>query len=151
MQSMLTPNFKPRISIFCLAPLRKLPFFIVKRIMPPKPFPFPISVGNDICQISRIFHLLNGQHKNRFLSKLFTAKELNAFRTRIFLQDGEEQDYQKFKSLKSVKREDLTGSSKSMQSTGPEGEIQTESVASFEELRKAHPNFWKRASFVAGR
>ena len=42
----------------------------------PRPFPFPIGIGTDVCQISRIADILRHEHKrNRWARKLFTRLE----------------------------------------------------------------------------
>ncbi|KAL3427299.1 holo-acyl-carrier-protein synthase [Phlyctema vagabunda] len=45
----------------------------------PRPFPFPINIGNDICRISRIREILGHQtgvgHGRRFVDRIFTEDE----------------------------------------------------------------------------
>ncbi|KAK4192426.1 hypothetical protein QBC35DRAFT_447271 [Podospora australis] len=43
--------------------------------MPPIPFPFPISVGTDICKISRIHKILSGPRAVRFIRLILTDEE----------------------------------------------------------------------------
>ncbi|KAH0536129.1 hypothetical protein FGG08_006972 [Glutinoglossum americanum] len=49
--------------------------------MPSRPFPYPISVGIDICKIHRIYDLIskdNGKWHRPFLRKIFNPRELKA-------------------------------------------------------------------------
>ena len=44
--------------------------------MPPRPFPFPMGVGVDICQINRIAALLRKESiRNNWVRKVFTRLE----------------------------------------------------------------------------
>jgi hypothetical protein len=48
----------------------------------PRPFPFPINVGTDICSVPRIFNILKlrGERgSNGFLRRILTDKERNQF------------------------------------------------------------------------
>ncbi|KAF2637478.1 hypothetical protein P280DRAFT_433251 [Massarina eburnea CBS 473.64] len=56
--------------------------------MPPRPFPFPLRVGTDICSIKRIQTLLCSHQSpqrrlERFLPKLLTWPERQYFRSRF--------------------------------------------------------------------
>lgn len=46
--------------------------------MPIRPFPFPFTVGVDLCQVSRIRKIMNSKNENflRFLRRLLTAREI---------------------------------------------------------------------------
>ncbi|ODA76231.1 hypothetical protein RJ55_08076 [Drechmeria coniospora] len=43
---------------------------------PLRPFPLPIQVGTDICQISRVYGILRGPRRARFLDRILTPEEL---------------------------------------------------------------------------
>lgn len=53
--------------------------------MPPRPFPFPLRVGTDICSIARLHQILTPKPKSevlplqRFLPKLLTWPERQYF------------------------------------------------------------------------
>lgn len=42
---------------------------------PPRFFPFPINVGTDICQISRIQAILQGPRASRFVDRILAPEE----------------------------------------------------------------------------
>lgn len=39
------------------------------------PFPFPLRIGTDICQISRIHRILSGAQGPRFVRRVLTEEE----------------------------------------------------------------------------
>ncbi|KAL0944432.1 holo-acyl-carrier-protein synthase [Colletotrichum truncatum] len=41
----------------------------------PRSFPFPLNIGTDICQVSRIYRLLASDRGTRFLQRVFTQDE----------------------------------------------------------------------------
>ncbi|KAK4125923.1 hypothetical protein N657DRAFT_678952 [Parathielavia appendiculata] len=43
---------------------------------PPLPFPYPIHVGTDICNVKRVLRLLRGDHCARFIRRVLTPEEL---------------------------------------------------------------------------
>ncbi|KAH0559542.1 hypothetical protein GP486_003944 [Trichoglossum hirsutum] len=46
--------------------------------MPSRPFPYPVSIGIDICKIRRIYDLIskdNGKWRRPFLRKIFNSQE----------------------------------------------------------------------------
>lgn len=43
--------------------------------MPPRPFPLPLSIGTDICQISRISRILEGRLASRFVQRVLVPAE----------------------------------------------------------------------------
>lgn len=52
----------------------------------PKPFPFPIRIGTDICHITRIFNILtneNGRKAQAFVSKVLTEQEILISKNRL--------------------------------------------------------------------
>jgi hypothetical protein len=47
--------------------------------MPPRPFPFPINVGTDICSVQRIIRILgDAKYRSRFPKRILTPKELKS-------------------------------------------------------------------------
>ena len=51
--------------------------------MPPRPFPFPITVGTDICSVARIFKILNAsadgaKRGDRFAKRILVPAELQS-------------------------------------------------------------------------
>ncbi|KZF23587.1 4'-phosphopantetheinyl transferase [Xylona heveae TC161] len=55
--------------------------------MPPRPFPFPLNVGIDICQISRVRALIarndNGQRLSRLARRIFNPIEQLSFESKL--------------------------------------------------------------------
>lgn len=50
---------------------------------PLRAFPFPINIGNDICQISRIYAILSGPRAARFVNRVLSPEELAVNHARI--------------------------------------------------------------------
>ena len=77
----------------------------------PRPFPFPINVGTDICSVQRIFGILKAQNGNgadAFLRRILTDQEREQFQHRSYaktLQLWHKLQKKKFQLDK--KREDL--------------------------------------------
>lgn len=93
--------------------------------MPPKPFPVPLTVGTDICQISRIFRVLASARGSRFVDRILTPDERAAS---AVLRHG-------ILSATSLRPGDLNGTP---------GMVWTD-------LKRAEPQLWKKAQFMAGR
>ncbi|KAK1598296.1 uncharacterized protein LY79DRAFT_285142 [Colletotrichum navitas] len=87
----------------------------------PRRFPFPLNIGTDICQVSRIYRLLASDRGVRFLQRVFTKDE----RTLV----------------------PACSSSGQTSTTKPE----SSQDGDFRALKKHNPLLWKRATFVAGR
>lgn len=58
--------------------------------MPPRPFPFPLRVGTDLCHVKRISQIIkekengnSGRPLEQFLSKILTHPERAYFRQRF--------------------------------------------------------------------
>lgn len=52
--------------------------------MAPKPFPFPISIGIDVCRVNRIAAILHHENtRNRWARKVFTRLEWPALCRRL--------------------------------------------------------------------
>ncbi|KAG5948795.1 hypothetical protein E4U60_000870 [Claviceps pazoutovae] len=93
--------------------------------MPPplRPFPFPIHVGTDICQISRIYAILNSPRRRRFIHRVLAPEEVAQHGTRL----GEDIPGEAAKSDRDGTR---TGNEK--------GDVKGSAL-------------WKTAAFLAGR
>ena len=53
----------------------------------PRPFPFPINVGTDICSVQRIFNILKAQNSSgsdAFLRRILTDQEREQFQHRSY-------------------------------------------------------------------
>lgn len=53
----------------------------------PRPFPFPVNIGTDICSVHRIFNILkaqNGSGADAFLRRIFTDQEREQFQHRSY-------------------------------------------------------------------
>ncbi|GJC79104.1 4'-phosphopantetheinyl transferase B, mitochondrial [Colletotrichum liriopes] len=87
----------------------------------PRPFPFPLNIGTDICQVSRIYRLLASDRGARFLQRVFTKDE------------------------RALVPADPPSAHTS--TTKPE----TSQDGDFQALKKHNPLLWKKATFVAGR
>ncbi|ROT40653.1 hypothetical protein SODALDRAFT_321961 [Sodiomyces alkalinus F11] len=92
--------------------------------MGPKPFPFPLNVGTDICRISRIFRVLAGRRATRFVSRILTPEEIAAA---------------------PIARPPLT-----LPTALAAGYGLREGV-DFSTLKKTYPDLWTQATFLAGR
>ncbi|KAG6168037.1 hypothetical protein E4U11_006187 [Claviceps purpurea] len=95
--------------------------------MPPplRPFPFPIHVGTDICQISRIYAILNSPRRRRFIHRILAPEEVAQHGTRL----GEDISVEAAKSDRDGTRPG-TGTGK--------GDVKGSAL-------------WKTAAFLAGR
>ncbi|KAG6181037.1 hypothetical protein E4U36_004368, partial [Claviceps purpurea] len=95
--------------------------------MPPplRPFPFPIHVGTDICQISRIYAILNSPRRRRFIHRVLAPEEVAQHGTRL----GEDISVEAAKSDRDGTRPG-TGTGK--------GDVKGSAL-------------WKTAAFLAGR
>ncbi|KAI9812423.1 MAG: hypothetical protein M1827_004654 [Pycnora praestabilis] len=54
--------------------------------MPPKPFPYPLGVGIDICHIPRIRRLItkdNGKYLDQFARRIFNSYEWEHFQVKL--------------------------------------------------------------------
>ncbi|KAI9167100.1 atp synthase f0 [Paramyrothecium foliicola] len=45
------------------------------QMKPLRPFPLPLNVGTDICQISRIYGIVAGPRRSRFINRILTPEE----------------------------------------------------------------------------
>ncbi|KAG5917258.1 hypothetical protein E4U42_007318 [Claviceps africana] len=48
-----------------------------------RPFPFPLNVGTDICQISRVYGILNGPRRGRFINRILAPEEVEQYESRL--------------------------------------------------------------------
>lgn len=99
---------------------------------PLRPFPFPLNVGTDICQISRIYHILRSPRGTRFVQRVLAPEEQGARRVDLGPAHGDGQ------------RTDEAILSRAAASRKPWEGIH-------EELARRDPVVWKSAAFVAGR
>jgi holo-[acyl-carrier protein] synthase len=84
-------------------------------------FPFPLNIGIDICQISRIYRILCSPQGTRFVKRILSSEELARKDARLNILDK-------------VQRPDGAGTPQS-----------------HEQLAAKHPDIWSCAAFVAGR
>ncbi|KAG5925312.1 hypothetical protein E4U53_003346 [Claviceps sorghi] len=50
---------------------------------PLRPFPLALNVGTDICQISRIYGILNSPRRSRFINRILAPEEVNRYESRL--------------------------------------------------------------------
>ncbi|GKT47268.1 4'-phosphopantetheinyl transferase B, mitochondrial [Colletotrichum spaethianum] len=86
----------------------------------PRPFPFPLNIGTDICQVSRIYRLLASDRGARFLQRVFTKDE------------------------RALVPADPPSAPAPTTTPG------TSRDGDFRALKKQNPLLWKKATFVAG-
>ncbi|KAG6004497.1 hypothetical protein E4U21_001035 [Claviceps maximensis] len=53
------------------------------RAKPLRPFPFPLNVGTDICRISRIYRILSGPRRTRFVNRVLAPEEVKRDASRL--------------------------------------------------------------------
>lgn len=97
---------------------------------PLRAFPFPLNVGNDICQISRIYSILSGPRAVRFVNRILSPEELANKDARLDVLD----------SVKAQKPALQNALHKS-----------TDANHSHEQIAAKYPEMWSCAAFVAGR
>ncbi|KAF4773678.1 ATP synthase F0 [Colletotrichum scovillei] len=90
-------------------------------MLPPKRFPFPLQLGTDLCQISRIYRILASDKESSFLRRILTQDERLAIPAHL----------------------------KSADASATPSEIPKDD--DFQALKKRNPLLWKKASFLAGR
>ncbi|KAK1531399.1 hypothetical protein CPAR01_11048 [Colletotrichum paranaense] len=90
-------------------------------MLPPKRFPFPLQLGTDLCQISRIYRILASDKESRFLRRILTKHERLAIPAVLKSADASATPSEIFKD------------------------------DDFQALKKRNPLLWKKASFLAGR
>ncbi|KAI5463184.1 hypothetical protein BGZ63DRAFT_402522 [Mariannaea sp. PMI_226] len=99
---------------------------------PLRPFPFPLNIGTDICQISRIYRILDSPRAIRFVNRILAPQELarNDARLRVLKRTSDARS-----GLKSSSSEITT----------PGAQLAHESLAARD------PELWNCAAFLAGR
>lgn len=97
---------------------------------PLRAFPFPMNIGNDICQISRIYRILSGPRALRFVKRVLSPEELAKKDARLNILD-------------SVKA----------QRPALHDALQKVDVASqtHERIAAIHPEMWSCSAYIAGR
>lgn len=102
---------------------------------PLRPFPFPLNVGTDICQISRIYGILKSPRALRFVNRILSPEEQANRDPRLrCLQD---------RSIVKPLRTD--GLYPLKENRGGRGSLVSE------EMARRDPDVWTAAAFVAGR
>jgi holo-[acyl-carrier protein] synthase len=108
------------------------PYNIYQAVLmkPVRAFPFPINIGNDICQISRIYGILSGPRAVRFVNRVLSPEELAGNDARISV-------------LNSVKA----------QRPGLQDALHKANKTSqpHEQIAADNPEMWSCAAFIAGR
>ncbi|KOS17588.1 hypothetical protein ESCO_003140 [Escovopsis weberi] len=96
------------------------------------PFPFPISIGIDICQIHRIYKIISSPTAARFVDRILTKDEQawNGPRLRALVQQDVQQDVSKSTAVKTDADASLEGPGRN---------------------RRRNPEMWAAAAFLAGR
>ncbi|KAG5983186.1 hypothetical protein E4U55_000580 [Claviceps digitariae] len=56
---------------------------------PLRPFPFSLNVGTDICQISRIYGILNSPRRTRFINRILAPEEVKQHESRLSYTNNE--------------------------------------------------------------
>lgn len=97
---------------------------------PLQAFPFPLNVGNDICQISRIYSILSGPRAVRFVNRILSPEELANKDARLDILNS-------VKAQKPALQDAFHKSSNYSHS--------------HEQLAAKYPEMWSCAAFVAGR
>ncbi|UNI21936.1 Holo-[acyl-carrier-protein] synthase [Purpureocillium takamizusanense] len=96
---------------------------------PLRAFPFPLNVGTDICQISRIYSILRGPRRARFVNRILAPEELAQKDARLDFRD--------------------VATTSSSSQTDARGEAAAKHDA--EELTLRATPLWQSAAFLAGR
>ncbi|KAM5348363.1 hypothetical protein ACJ41O_008187 [Fusarium nematophilum] len=97
---------------------------------PLRAFPFPLNIGTDICQISRIYRILSGPRATRFVNRILSPEELARKDARLNVLAHN--DKLSAGQVGNAKRSD-------------------ENEKSHEKMAAGDPELWKCAAFVAGR
>lgn len=102
---------------------------------PLRAFPFPLNVGTDICQISRIYRILSSTRARRFVNRILAPEELACNDTRLHVLNR----------TSKVLRDGKPAGASSIVATLKEGQ------QLHEELAARDPDLWKCSAFIAGR
>jgi holo-[acyl-carrier protein] synthase len=116
---------------------------------PLRPFPLPLKIGTDICQISRIYAIISGSgggscgsstgrgRAQRFIDRVLSPEEQAADRARLRLGSGGGD----------AVREEAEGWGR-----GRFSRIEGEGGSmSWREMKRRDPELWNTATFMAGR
>lgn len=101
---------------------------------PLRAFPFPLNIGTDICQISRIYRILSGPRASRFVSRILSPEELAKKDARLDI----------------LKRVPASNGSLAVGQRG-ENKALLRDDQNYESIAAKDPELWKCAAFVAGR
>lgn len=91
-----------------------------------RPFPFPLNVGTDICQISRIYGIVAGPQRTRFINRILAPEERGRKEVQLVNQ---------------VSHQNLTNN----------GNKRDEARYGSNDVNQRDPALWKTAVFIAGR
>lgn len=91
---------------------------------PLRPFPLPVNIGTDICQISRIYTILSGPRATRFVHRILSHEEQARKDARLHILSQTRENVAWKADNKPLLRD---------------------------EIEARDPELWKCAAFVAGR
>ncbi|KAH6607746.1 holo-acyl-carrier- synthase [Trichoderma cornu-damae] len=101
---------------------------------PLRPFPFPLNVGTDICQISRVYGILKSPRATRFVNRIFSPEEQAG-------KDPRLRCLERHRPLRSAFPNDEP----------KHFEVDGGKPLTSEEIAHRDPERWAAAAFVAGR
>jgi holo-[acyl-carrier protein] synthase len=93
-----------------------------------RPFPFPLNIGTDICQISRVYRILASPRATRFVNRILAPEELAHHDARLQVLTRAPSARSHGKTSDAVPEKDT-----------------------HESLAARDPELWKCAAFMAGR
>jgi holo-[acyl-carrier protein] synthase len=106
---------------------------VLQEMKPLRPFPFPLNIGTDICQISRIYGILKSPRGMRFVNRILSPEEQARKDPRLrCLEDSP--------INKPFQNDKLNSFEKNNGGT-----------LISEEIARRDPDIWTAAAFVAGR
>ena len=105
--------------------------------MSPKPFPYPLAIGIDVCKVGRMYQLMRkGPRMTSFARRVFTRSEFMALRLRFLKMHADDPETK-------IPEED-PANYENCQWTLP-------SLKFDEDTRNADPNIFRLAEYLAGR
>ncbi|KAL7789556.1 hypothetical protein V8C37DRAFT_386294 [Trichoderma ceciliae] len=100
---------------------------------PLRPFPLPLNIGTDVCQISRIYGILRSPRGMRFVNRIFSPEEQARKDPRLRCLEG-----------RPVNKSFQNGVSQPIETSYGR-------TLSSQEIARQDPERWAAATFVAGR
>ncbi|KAF4333809.1 holo-acyl-carrier synthase [Fusarium beomiforme] len=97
---------------------------------PLRAFPFPLNIGTDICQISRIYYILSSPRALRFVNRILSSEERAKKDVRLNVLDSAT-------AHKVTSRDAIDEASKNLKP--------------HELMELRDPDLWKCAAYLAGR